>query len=60
MRGIGAETSEMIDHKTSQAICHAVGERLQRELRPQSFASSAYLEHLLEELRKQDEAHGLS
>ena len=57
MKAIGGETSEMIDHKTSQAICSAVGERLQRELRPQSSASSPHLEHLLEELRKLDDHH---
>jgi hypothetical protein len=61
MKGTGADTRElMIDHRTCQAICNAVGERLQRDLRPQSFAASAYLDHLLEELRKRDEDQGLS
>ena len=59
MKGTGANTSElMIDHKTSQAICNAVGERLQRDLHPQFFASSPRLERLLEELRKQEERFG--
>jgi len=53
MKGAGAGTSQpMIDHRTSQAICNAVGERLQRDLRPQFFESSPHLERLLEELRK--------
>jgi hypothetical protein len=57
VKGVGAEMSEPIDHKTSQEICNAVGERLQRELRPQSSASSPHLERLLEELRKLDDHH---
>ena len=28
------DTSEQIDRKTSRSICHAVGERLQQNLRP--------------------------
>jgi len=61
MKGAGAGTSQpMIDHRTSQAICNAVGERLQRDLRPQFFESSPHLDHLLEELRKQDERPGFS
>ena len=59
MKGVGAEPREPIDRKTSRSICNAVGERLQQDLRPQSFASSAYLEHLVDELRKQDEDGGL-
>jgi hypothetical protein len=60
MSGVAAEPREPIDQKTSRSICDAVGERLQQDLRPQSFASSAYLEHLLEELRKQDARDGRS
>ena len=61
MKGTGAGTSEpMIDHRTSQAICNAVGERLQRDLQPQFFAPAPRLEHLLDELRKQDEDRSLS
>jgi len=60
MKGNGAEASEpMIDRRTSQAICNAVGERLQRDLRPQSFSPSPHLEHLLEELRKLDNRRDL-
>jgi hypothetical protein len=58
MRGAGAGTRQpMIDNRTSQEICNAVGERLQRDLRPQFFESSPYLERLLEELRKLDNNH---
>jgi hypothetical protein len=54
MSGVAPETREAIDHKTSRSICDAVGERLQRDLQPQSFGSSSYLEQLVEELRKRD------
>ena len=57
MTGIAPEP---IDHKTSRSICDAVGERLQQDLRPQSFTSSSYLEYLLEELRKQDDQRDLA
>ena len=53
-----AEMSEGIDYKTSRSICDAVGERLQRDLRPQCFAPSPCLDHLVEELRKQDDGRG--
>ena len=55
MNAAVTHTSEQIDRKTSRSICDAVGERLQHDLRPHSFTPSSYLEHLLEELRKQDE-----
>jgi hypothetical protein len=59
MNGAAAETREPMDHETSRSICDAVGKRLQQDLRPQSIASSDYLERLLEELRKQDSSAGL-
>jgi hypothetical protein len=47
-----------IDHKTSRSICDAVGERLQQNLRPDLSRLSPHLQHLLDELRKQDrESH---
>jgi hypothetical protein len=46
--------SEQIDYKTSRSICDAVGERLQQSLRPESSGLSPRLQHLLDELRKQD------
>jgi hypothetical protein len=47
-----------IDYKTSRSICDAVGERLQQNLRPDLSHLSPHLQHLLDELRKQDrESH---
>ena len=44
-----------IDGKTSRSICDAVGERLQRELRPETSRPSVHLQYLLDELRRRDE-----
>jgi hypothetical protein len=55
MNGSVHDIIERIDRKTSRSICDAVGERLQREIRPQFFEPSPYLDHLVDELRKQDE-----
>jgi hypothetical protein len=51
------DDSGTIDRTTSRSICHAVGERLQRDLRPDTSRLSSHLEHLMDELRKRDE-HG--
>jgi hypothetical protein len=48
------DNSAQIDHRTSRAICDAVGERLQQDLRPESSRLSSHLEHLLDELRRRD------
>jgi hypothetical protein len=48
------EHSEQIDRKTSRSICEAVGERLQQSLRPDTSRLSPYLQHLMDELRRQD------
>jgi hypothetical protein len=48
------ETSEQIDRETSRLICDAVGDRLQQSLRPEGSALPTYLEHLMDELRKQE------
>jgi hypothetical protein len=45
---------ERIDRKTSRSICDAVGERLRRDLRPESFMASSRLELLLDAIRRQD------
>ena len=37
---------EQLDHKTCQSICDAVGERLQQDIRPESWLSPD-LEHLV-------------
>jgi hypothetical protein len=58
MNSQSTDNSERIDYKTSRSICDAVGERLQQSLRPESSRLSPRLQHLLDELRKQDrEAH---
>ena len=48
------DDSEAIDRKTSRSICDAVGERLQKDLRPEPLRPSSHLEHLLDELRQRD------
>ena len=45
---------ENIDHKTSRSICEAVGERLQRSLRPEAELSQP-LRRLMDELRRQED-----
>ena len=49
---------EPIDRKTCRSICDAVGERLQQSLRPEPSHLSSHLEHLMNELRRRDEAGG--
>ena len=48
------DDTELIDRRTSRAICDAVGERLQQSLRPEYAELSPQLEHLMDELRRQD------
>ena len=45
--------SEQIDHKTCVSICDAVGERLQRSLRPDPELSPR-LRELVDALRRRD------
>jgi hypothetical protein len=45
---------EQIDHRTCQAICDAVGERLQQNMRPETELSSR-LRELMDELRRRDD-----
>jgi hypothetical protein len=49
------DDSEMMDRATSRSICNAVGERLQRDLRPDAMPRSSHLEHLMEELHRRDQ-----
>ncbi|WP_298255774.1 hypothetical protein [Bradyrhizobium sp.] len=49
---------ESLDRRSSRAICDAVGERLQHVLRPESASPSSHLEHLIDELRRRDQADG--
>ena len=55
MIGIEAENIEQMDYKTSRSICDAVGERLQKDLRPERSDLSPHLKELLNELRRRDE-----
>jgi hypothetical protein len=55
MIGIQADDSEQMDYKTSRSICDAVGERLQKDLRPERSELSPRLRELLNELRQRDE-----
>ena len=59
MENQNTDPLEPIDRKTSRSICQAVGERLQQTLRPDSTRLSSYLQHLLDELRRRDEAGDL-
>jgi hypothetical protein len=44
---------EQIDHRTARSICDAVGERLQRDIRPETKLSP-HLQRLVDELRRRD------
>ena len=55
MIGNQADNSEQMDYKTSRSICDAVGERLQKDLRPERCDLSPHLKELLSELRRQDD-----
>ena len=50
------DETETMDPATSRSICNAVGERLQRDLRLDALPASSHLEHLMNELRRRDEA----
>jgi hypothetical protein len=56
MENQNAEDIEPIDRSTSRSICQAVGQGLQQTLRPDAMRLSSDLEHLLDELRRRDEA----
>ena len=55
MIGNQTDNSEQMDYKTSRSICDAVGERLQKDLRPERSDLSPHLRELLNELRRQDD-----
>ncbi len=58
MNGRIDDSSEWMDRRTTRSICNAVGERLQQDLRPDSSRLSSHLQHLMDELRRRDEADG--
>jgi hypothetical protein len=47
-----------LDRKTNRSIRDAVGERLQRDLRPDSFPAASRIEYLLDAMRKQELGNG--
>ena len=55
MIGTESDSSEQMDYKTSRSICDAVGERLQKDMRPECSDLSPRLRDLLNELRRQDD-----
>jgi hypothetical protein len=54
MKASTADSFEPMDGKTCRSICDAVGERLQRDLKPDSSGPSPYLQSLLDELERRD------
>jgi hypothetical protein len=54
MKASPAQSCEPIDGKTCRSICDAVGERLQRDLQPESAGLSPYLRGLLDERERRD------
>ncbi len=53
MTGRSTNDSEAMDRKTSRSICDAVGERLQRNLQPESRLPNE-LQRLVDELNHRD------
>lgn len=53
MTGRSTDDSEAMDRKTSRSICDAVGERLQRNLPPESRLPNQ-LQRLVDELNQRD------
>ena len=58
MKSLTADYIESLDHNSSRSICDAVGERLQQILRPDPTNQPSHLQHLVDELRRRDEAEG--
>jgi hypothetical protein len=48
------ESSEQIDQATSRSICRGIGERLRQNLRPEASELPTHLQHLMDELQRQD------
>jgi hypothetical protein len=48
------DNEEHIDRATSASICNAIGERLRRNLLPDSTPLPSRLQALLDEMRRQD------
>jgi len=52
---MNSRTTEQVDRKTSRSICDAMGEGLQQNLRPVKSVLPSHLEHLMDELKRQDD-----
>jgi hypothetical protein len=52
------DDSEPIDRKTSRSIRQAVAERLRESVQPEFSRLPSRIEHLMDELRRRDEAEG--
>jgi hypothetical protein len=53
MTGSFADTSDILDRKTTRSICNAVGERLAQSIRPEPRLSSQ-LQELVDEMGKRE------
>jgi hypothetical protein len=60
MNGEILNNNEQIDYRTSRSICDAIGERLQRDLRPEHSRLSPRLQLMLDELHRRDREDRLS
>jgi hypothetical protein len=60
MNGRTEDDSERIDRMTSRSICRAVAERLRERLREEPWQLTSHLQQLMDELRRRDQADGLS
>jgi hypothetical protein len=54
MRDRTADSQQQIDRATSGSICNAIGERLRRNLVPDSDGLPSHLQQLLDEMQRQD------
>ena len=58
MKSSAKDSTESLDERSSRSICEAVGKRLQQTLSQEMVVPSSQLQHLVDELRKRDEAGG--
>jgi hypothetical protein len=54
MPDCAGHSTEGIDHVTSRSICKAIGERLRNTMDPEQSELPSRLQHLMDELRRQD------
>ena len=51
------DNEQPLDRMTSASICTAIGERLRRNLAPESTDLPSHLQSLLDQMQRQDEAN---